>query len=88
MSLSASSPRPVKLTGTVSGAQKGLPFYQLAPLRERIGCLTKGGLTGVPQVNLPRVTAGGAPIGLSIIGARGSDLDLLLVVLAFEQQAA
>jgi amidase len=69
--------------------QKGLPLHQLDPLRERIGCLTsQGGLTGVPQVNLPGATAGGAPVGLSIIGARGSDLDLLRVAVAFEEQAA
>jgi amidase len=69
--------------------QKGLPLHQLDPLRERIGCLTsQGGLTGVPQVNLPGATAGGAPVGLSIIGARGSDLDLLCVAVAFEAQAA
>jgi amidase len=58
-------------------------------LRERIGCLTsQGGLTGVPQVSLPGAMAGGVPVGLSIIGARGSDLDLLRVAVAFEQQAA
>jgi amidase len=42
----------------------------------------------VPQVNLPGATAGGAPVGLSIIGARGSDLDLLRVAVAFEAHAA
>jgi amidase len=69
--------------------QKGLPLHQLDPLRERISCLTsQGGLTGVPQVNLPGATVDGAPIGLSIIGARGSDLDLLRVAVAFEAQAA
>jgi amidase len=69
--------------------QKGLPLHQLDPLRERISCLTShGGLTGVPQVNLPGATVDGAPVGLSIIGARGSDLDLLRVSVAFEAQAA
>jgi amidase len=69
--------------------QKGLPLHQLDPMRERISCLTsQGGLTGVPQVNLPGATADGAPVGLSIIGARGSDLDLLRVAVAFEAQAA
>jgi amidase len=68
---------------------KGLPLHQLDPLRERISCLTShGGLTGVPQVNLPSATVDGAPVGLSIIGARGSDLDLLRVAVAFEAQAA
>src|ERR1700742_1999776 len=68
---------------------KGLPLHQLDPLRERISCLTsQGGLTGVPQVNLPGATVDGAPVGLSIIGARGTDLDLLRVAVAFEAQAA
>jgi amidase len=68
--------------------QKGLPLHQLDPLRERISCLTgHGGLTGVPQVNLPGATVDGAPIGLSIIGARGSDLELLRVAVAFEARA-
>jgi amidase len=69
--------------------QAGLPLHQLDPLRERISCLTShGGLTGVPQVNLPGATVDGAPVGLSIIGARGSDLDLLRVAVAFEAQVA
>jgi len=69
--------------------QKGLPLHQLDPLRERISCLTShGGLTGVPQVNLPGATVDGAPVGLSIIGARGSDLDLLRLAVAFEAQVA
>jgi amidase len=69
--------------------QKGLPLHDLDPLRERISCLTShGGLPGVPQVNLPGATVDGAPVGLSIIGARGSDLDLLRVAVAFEARAA
>jgi amidase len=69
--------------------QIGLPLLQLDPLRERISCLTsQGGLTGVPQVNLPGATVDGAPVGLSIIGARGTDLDLLRVAVAFEAQSA
>lgn len=68
---------------------KGLPLHQLDPLRERISCLTsQGGLTGVPQVNLPGATVDGAPVGLSIIGPPGSDLDLLRVAIAFEASAA
>ena len=64
---------------------KGLPLSELNPLRERIACLTShGGLTGVPQVNIPGATVAGAPVGLSIIGARGSDLDLIHVALAMQ----
>jgi len=59
---------------------KDLPISVLAPLRERISCLTShGGLTGVPQVSIPGGLVGGAPVGLSIIAGRGCDLDLLAV---------
>ena len=34
-----------------------------------------------------RVLIDGAPVGLSIVGARGSDLELLRVAVAFEQAA-
>jgi amidase len=59
---------------------KGLRLSVLNPLRDRISCLTShGGLTGVPQVNLPGATVAGAPVGLSVVGARGTDLELLRV---------
>ena len=61
---------------------KDLPLSALGPLRERISCLTShGGLTGVPQVNIPGALMDGVPVGLSIIGGRGTDLDLLRVAL-------
>ena len=64
---------------------RGLPLGALHPLRERIACLTShGGLTGVPQVNLPGALVDGAPVGLSILGARGADLDLLRTAVALE----
>ena len=64
---------------------KGLPVHELMPLRERISCLTShGGLTGVPQLNLPGATVNGAPVGLSIVGGRGADLDLVRVAVALE----
>jgi amidase len=76
-------------TTPFAALQKGLPLHQLDPLRERIACLTsQGGLTGVAQVNLPGAAVDGAPVGLSIIATRGSDLDLLRVAVAFEAQAA
>jgi amidase len=63
---------------------KGLPLTVLGPLRDRISCLTShGGLTGVPQVNLPGGDVNGAPVGLSIVGGRGSDTSLVAVARAF-----
>jgi amidase len=37
------------------------------------------GLTGLPQVSLPLARAGGQPVGISLIGPRGSDRSLLRV---------
>jgi amidase len=72
-------------TTPFTAPRKGLPNSELGPLRERISCLTcHGGLTGVPQVNLPGATLDGAPVGLSIVGPHGADLDLLAVARAFE----
>ena len=65
--------------------RKGLPLHALGPLRERISCLTSHcGLTGVPQLNVPGATVDGAPVGLSIVGGRGADLDLVRVAVALE----
>ena len=65
---------------------KGLPVSALTPLRERIACLTShGGLTGVPQLSIPGCVVAGAPVGLSIVGARGADLDLARIALALEE---
>jgi len=62
---------------------KGLPLATLEPLRARIVCLTShGGLGGVPQVSLPGARVDGLPVGLSILGARGSDAALVAVAKA------
>ena len=62
---------------------KGLPVAALDPLRARIFCLTAhGGLTGAPQLNLPGASVDGLPVGLSIVGARGSDAALVAVARA------
>jgi len=64
---------------------KGLTLATLEPLRARINCLAAhGGLTGVPQVSLPGATVDGLPVGLSILGARGSDAALVAVAKAME----
>ncbi len=70
------------------GPLRGLPLPELQPLRDRINCLcAQGGLTGSPQVNLPGATVGGAPVGLSIIGGRGTDAALVSVALAMDEAA-
>src|SRR5690348_11600519 len=61
----------------------GLSISTLEPLRDRITALAcHGGLTGVPQVSIPGTIVAGRPIGLSIIGPRGSDAALVAVALA------
>jgi len=65
--------------------RKGLPLATLDPLRGRITCLcAHGGLTGVPQVNLPGAEVDGRPVGLSILAARGRDAALVAVAMAME----
>ncbi len=74
------TPFPAPLTGQ--------PLSVLDPLRDRITCLcAHGGLAGHPQVNVPGSTVDGLPIGLSIIGARGSDATLVAVAQALEKTA-
>lgn len=68
--------------------RRGLPQPVLQPLRDRISCLcAQGGLTGSPQVNLPGASVDGAPVGLSIIGGRGTDAALIAVAQAMETAA-
>ena len=66
----------------------GQPLSVIDPLHDRITCLcAQGGLAGHPQVNIPGATVDGLPVGLSIIGARGSDANLVAVARALEAQA-
>ncbi|HTQ33904.1 MAG TPA: amidase, partial [Stellaceae bacterium] len=61
----------------------GQALSVLDPLRERITRLCcHGGLTGVPQVVIPGATVDGLPIGLSVIGAPGSDATVVAVARA------
>ena len=64
---------------------RGQPISSLDVLRDRITCLAAhGGLTGHPQVSLPGATVDGAPIGLSIVGAKGADAQLAAVAKQLE----
>ena len=64
---------------------KGQALSVLDPLRDRITCLcAQGGLAGHPQLSLPGATVDGLPVGLSILGARGSDATLVAVARALE----
>ena len=64
---------------------KGLSLPELGPMRDRITCLcSHGGLTGVPQVNIPGSVVDSLPIGLSIVGGRGADATLIAVARAME----
>ena len=66
----------------------GQPLSTLDPLRDRITCLcAQGGLAGHPQVSLPGSVVDGLPVGLSIIGAKGSDASLVAVARALEAAA-
>jgi amidase len=63
----------------------GQKLSVLDPLRDRITCLcAQGGHAGHPQVSLPGTTVDGLPVGLSIIGPRGSDATLVAVAKALE----
>ncbi len=63
----------------------GQPLSVLDPLRDRITCLcAQGGHAGHPQVSLPGAAVDGLPVGLSIIGPRGSDATLVAVAKAME----
>ena len=56
----------------------GEPQSVRRPLAARISALTcVTGTTGCPQINLPLAEVVGLPLGLSLIGAKGSDESLI-----------
>jgi amidase len=66
---------------------RGLSLSTLEPLRTRIASLTAhGGLTGVPQVSVPGATVNGLPVGLSLVGAPGTDATLVALARTLEAQ--
>ncbi len=65
---------------------KDLPVSEQEVLRTRIAVLAShGGLTGVPQVNLPGAAVEGLPVGLSIVGGHGTDAGLVALARAMER---
>ncbi|MDE1990989.1 MAG: amidase [Rhizobiaceae bacterium] len=48
--------------------------------QEALGILSISGHAGLPQISMPAVRVEGGPVGLSVIGARGSDGALLALV--------
>ena len=74
---------PLPVDRAPSAPRHGLPISGLDLMRDCILCLCiHGGLTGMPQVSMPSAAVGGAPVGLSILGARGSDATLVAVARA------
>nr|MCP5152912.1 amidase [Ectothiorhodospiraceae bacterium] len=64
----------------------GLSLSEQQPLRDRITALTcPGGLTGLAQVSVPAATVGGLPIGLSLLGAPGTDASLVALACAMSR---
>ena len=64
----------------------GLPVVDAAAERVLTFC-SFAGLTGVPQLSLPVGRVGGLPVGLSILGSRGSDERLVAIARALEGEA-
>ena len=65
------SPRAAPLRGTP------VDQVEVAYRNQAMRLLCIAGLTGLPQISLPMATAGGLPLGLSLIGARNSDRALI-----------
>ena len=64
------------------------PAETAVPARERaLSLLCIAGLGGLPQVTLPVATLDGCPLGLSLVGPRGSDERLLALVTALAAAA-
>ena len=67
--------------------RKGLSISAQAPLRLRMSSLcSHGGLTGVCQVSIPGSSVDGAPVGLSVVGAKGCDANLVAVARALGER--
>jgi amidase len=70
-------------TSPVPAPQRDASFETLGDVRLRtmaMACVA--GLARLPQISIPAGTVGGAPVGFSLIGARGSDMTLLALARA------
>lgn len=65
------SPRAAPLCGTPTDK------IEIEYRNQAMSLLCISGLTGLPQMSLPLARVGGLPLGLSLIGNRGRDVDLL-----------
>jgi amidase len=66
-----------------------LPPAETLSVRERaLQLLCVAGLGGLPQVNLPLGERDGMPVGVSLVGARGSDERLFALAVRVAEQAA
>ncbi len=73
-------------TAPFPAPKRTILYGEIDALRDRIlagTCLA--GMSGFPQVNLPVAAVEGGPVGLSILGAAGSDRMLLDLACAFEK---
>jgi amidase len=73
-------------TAPFPAPKRTILYAEIDALRDRIlagTCLA--GLSGFPQITLPVATVDGGPVGLSILGAAGSDRMLLDLAVAFEK---
>jgi amidase len=64
-----------------------MPVPDRVELGYRIARLTCiGGMSGCPQINIPLATVDGLPVGLSLMGARGSDETLMRFAVEIEAE--
>ena len=69
---------------------KGTPTDKIEiEYREQAMCLLCiAGLGGLPQISLPLSTLDGLPLGLSLVGARNTDVQLLRLARRLMERAA
>jgi len=64
---------------------KDEPVAEVDTVRDRINTMCCfGGLAGHPQLSIPLAEVDGGPVGLSIVGARGTDMSLVATAKAWE----